>query len=423
MDFSDSVCASLLRALAGSPSPLMADPFNASIPETQFRIVRDQRIAMAAKLYAKFRVANVGVEEIVKFDQNSAVQKFVTFDPNNFEADELFSSHAYFMSSIQLQSAANLIQCTIQEDLTIAHAENVCRLSKQFHLREGRDLENCCCPSAISNSEEEHESSYKCAIDTIEDRKKFLMFDFDALECGDTVCLGADRSCAIINDWFNDNTDETLCEAEFILNMQFKIIGNFQQAESSTLQVVACKCEAETVNSVHKFICVPNLESFVPTTLSTFTYAEMFGVCTSLTTTICADSVHAHWPHQPILVVANNGIQNYPSLVETFTPSKNVNDEFDNFSELALEAFPFEPFDDITVRLLKRNACTSLHFKLHICAALCHKFRRTCVKQFQQIWRNLGGQSYNQMPRKAQKNIVNNPTGDGQKVWLRTQNI
>jgi hypothetical protein len=351
MEFSDSVCASILRAMAGSPMPLLADPLNAIIPETQFRIVRDQRMAMAAKLYAKFRVADVGVEEIIKFDQNFAVHKFVTFDPSSFEADEQFSCHDCFMSSNQIPSIANLIRCTIQEDLIIAHADNVCKLSKEFHRREQRDMENNCYPSITANSEEEDDSSFM--IDhSIEESKKFLMFDFGALESDDTTCLAPDQSSTIVNDWFNGNVDETMHEVEFILKMQFKIIRNFQEAEAIMLPVVPCDCEAESVNSVQKFICVPHLENFVHDTPSAFTCAEIFGVCTSLVMTICEDLVHVIWPHQPIFVVANTGIQNYHSLVEKFTPSNFVKDEFEDFSQLALEAFPFEPFDDITVRFL-----------------------------------------------------------------------
>lgn len=118
------------------------------------------------------------------------------------------------------------------------------------------------------------------------------------------------------------------------------------------LPVVPCDCEVEGVNSVQKFICVPHLENFMPNIPSAFTCADIFGVCTSLMMTICEDSVHVNWPHQPIFVVSNTGIQSFHSLVEKFTPSNFVNDEFEDFSQLALEAFPFEPFDDITVRLL-----------------------------------------------------------------------
>ena len=66
MDFSDSFCSRVLRDSAAVHSPLMTDPLNANISETQCQIVRDQRTAMAAKIYAKFRVADDRQEAVVE---------------------------------------------------------------------------------------------------------------------------------------------------------------------------------------------------------------------------------------------------------------------------------------------------------------------------------------------------------------------
>jgi hypothetical protein len=352
MDLSDSVCVSILLASTGAPLSLLADPLNFNITETQFCKVRDQRMAIAAKIHAKFQVANAEHENIVRFDPNVGAQKFVTFDPSDFEPYKQLSCQDYFNASDGIQSIANLIRRTIQEDLIAAHADQVCKLSKDFHRREGMDLERLCYAGSTPQDEKEDEQYFK--FDTFERHEKFLMFDFDTLECegGFTV---SDQSCMIVNEGCDCRMDEkdTVQEGESILKMQFQIIQDLRQAEGSMPTVIDDFFEAaETMTSALKFICAPPLEDNVYgyNHGTTFLHAEMFGVCTSLMMTLAEDSTNVDWPTHPIIVVADNGIQNYLSLVETCTPSDLKKDECDYFPLLTLEAFLFEPCEDISIR-------------------------------------------------------------------------
>jgi hypothetical protein len=351
MDLSDSVCISILLASTGAPLSLLADPLNVNIIETQFCQVRDQRMAVAAKIHAKFQVANAEHDKIVIFDSNVGAQKFVTFDPSDFEPYEQLSYHDYFKASDGIQNIANLIRRTVQEDLIAAHADQVCKLSKDFHRREGMDLERLCYAGSTLNDEQEDEQYFK--FDTFERHEKFLMFDFGALECEGSFTV-SDQSCMIVDEGCDCNMDETdaFKEGESILKMQFQIIQDLRQIEASMPTVIDDFEAAETMTSALKFICAPPLEdnAYGYEHGTTLLHADMFGVCTSLVMTLAEDSTNVDWPEHPIIVVADNGIQSYHSLVETCTPSNLKQDECEYFSLLTLESFLFEPCEDISIR-------------------------------------------------------------------------
>ena len=349
MDFSDSFCSRVLRDSAAVHSPLMTDPLNANISETQFQMVRDQRTLMAAKINAKFRVAHDHHEELIKIDRKNAVTKFIIFDGNCMEQDRQLSYHDFFRASDEIQQIANIVSRAVQEDLIIAHAENVSKLSKEFHLKEGRELEKLFCTSGTQHYEEELVS---CILDAEEGTRKFLMFDFDALECDD-ICLASDQSSTIVNEWSDSENNESVNEAESVLRKQCQIIREFLQAEGSMQAEITYDYEVvQEVDSVQKFVCVPYLENCVDcyNTASALLHDEIFGFCTSFITTLAEEN--REWPAQPMMVVVDYGIQNYHSLVEMFAASDALSDDFDDFSLFTPEAFVYEPFEEISIRSL-----------------------------------------------------------------------
>jgi hypothetical protein len=356
MDFSDSLdsfCSRVLRDSAAVHSPLMTDPLHANISETQFQMVRDQRTAMAAKIYAKFRVADDHHEELIKIDRKNAVTKFIMFDGNCLEQDRQLSYHDFFRASEDIQQIANIVRRAVQEDLIIAHADNVGKLSKEFHLKEGRELEKLFCARGTQHCAEE-DSEVPCMLDAEEGNRKFLMFDFGALECDD-ICLAPDQSSTIVDEWSGSENDEPVKEAESVLRKQCQIIREFLQAEGSMQAEITYDYEVvKAVDSVQKFVCVPSLENCADcyNTDSASLHDKFLGFCTSLITTIAEEN--GAWFAQPMMVVVDYGIQNYHSLVEVFAPSDALNDDFDDFSLFTPEAFVYEPFEEITIRSLTR---------------------------------------------------------------------
>jgi hypothetical protein len=356
MDFSDSLdsfCSRILRDSAAIHSPPMTDPLNANISKTQFQMVRDQRTAMAAKIYAKFRLTDDHHEELINFHRKNAVAKFIVFDGNFLEQDRQFSYNDFFRASEDIKLIANIVRRAVQEDLIIAHADNVGKLSKEFHLKEGRELEKHFCSRGTQHYEEE-DSKVSCMLDAAEGNRKFFMFDFGAFEYDD-ICLAPDQSSTIVDECSDSENDKHVKEAESILKKQYQIIREFLQAEGSMQAENTYDFEVvKAVDSVQKFVCVPSLENCMDcyNTASASLHDEFSGFCTSFMNKIAEEN--GEWSAQPMMVVVDYGIQNYHSLVEVFAPSDGLNDDCEDFSLLTPEAFVYEPFEEITIRSLTR---------------------------------------------------------------------
>ena len=69
MDVSDSVCKSILFSCTDIwTSSSIASSFEISVPQAQLQIVRDQRLAIARKIHAKFKVIEGAHDEPVAMD-------------------------------------------------------------------------------------------------------------------------------------------------------------------------------------------------------------------------------------------------------------------------------------------------------------------------------------------------------------------
>jgi hypothetical protein len=362
MDTSDSVCISILR---GSTSALLlsvADPLINDITETQYRNVRDQRIAMASKIHTKFQVSSGDREELVKFEGKFAMTKYVTFDPNAFEQDALLSYHDHFKSSEDVQKIANHIQKIIHEDLVVAHAENVCKLSEKFNQRKMKELEELCCLGKTYDSECAHHE-IASEPDNFEESKKYLIMSFGDPKCNDDW-TDLDLKSAAIGEMYPCKIDETHDEIEEILKQQIRAVQDFRYCEADSIMMSAdCGIAAgneKTLSSVGKFVCVPTFEydnrdnDFGTKCI----LAEMSEFCTSIMMqTSQENSLDVGSPEQSILICVQNGIQNYPSLMEIFAPSKNQNDDMEEFSLPTLEAIPHEVPEEIPARSAKNQLC------------------------------------------------------------------
>jgi predicted nucleic acid-binding protein len=361
MDTSDTVCISILR---GSTSALVlsaADPLINDITETQYRNVRDQRIAMASKIHTKFQVSSGDREELVKFDGKIAMTKYVTFDPSAFEQDALLSYRDHFKSSEDVQKIANQIRRIIHEDLVVAHADNVCKLSEKFNQREMKELEELCYLGKTYDSECAHHEIAR-EPDNFEESIKYLIMSFEDPKCNDdwadldlrSIAIGEMHPCKI---------DETHDEIEEILKHQIRAVQNFRYSEADSMMSVVADCgiaagNENSLSSVGKFVCVPTVEydnrdnNFGTKCI----LAEISEFCTSIMIqTSEENSLNVGLPEQSIFICVQNGIQNYTSLMEIFAPSKNPNDDMEEFSLPTLEAIPHETPEEIPARSAKNQ--------------------------------------------------------------------
>jgi len=361
MDTSDTVCISILRGSTSALVLSVADPLINDITETQYRNVRDQRIAMASKIHTKFQVSSGDREELATFEGKIAMTKYVTFDPNAFEQDTLLSCRDHFKSSEDVQKIANLIRRIIHEDLVMAHADNVCKLSEKFNQREMKELEELCCLGKTYDSECAH---HEIASEpgNFEESKKYLIMSFGAPKCNDdwadldltSIAIGEMQPCKI---------DETHDEIEEILKKQICAVQDFRynEAESMMSMVEDCTIVAGNENclsSVGKFVCVPTVEYDNPNNNfgTKCILAEISEFCTSIMTQTSEEiSLDVGLPEQSILICVQNGIQNYSSLMEIFAPLKNQNDDMEEFSLPTLEAIPHETPEEIPARSAKNQ--------------------------------------------------------------------
>ena len=365
MDFSDSFCENILRASAAASTSLLADPSNASILTTQFQNVKDQRVAMASKIHAKFRVAGADNEAPLAIHSTKNVpQKFVTFDPHGFEQDKQLSLRDQFEASEGLKKLANMIRDIIHKDLSLAHADNVCKLHEQFDRREGRDLQALC--NAGSSLKFEVVDEEALSLPFFEEKRKFLVVDFDMQNC-DACYLDSEPLCVVVDQPCACDLDEMLHEAESVFKLQFDIIQNFRLAEANSTSIIDddfCT-PVDSGTSFGKFICVSNLE-YCPhddDTRSCCALANASGFCASVMMSIVQEhSSVVDLPAQPILVCAEYGHQNYPSLVGTCASSNVEVDDCEEFSLLVIDAFPYEPLAAINVR--------SFRFQIFVCVCL-----------------------------------------------------
>ncbi len=112
-----------------------------------------------------------------------------------------------------------------------------------------------------------------------------------------------------------------------------------------------------------------------------------------------------------------------PSLVESFTPSTNVNDEFDNFSELALEYISVWAFWWHNCQVIETQRLYITAFPTsHLCSAVSQIQTYICETMFIKFGWILEANHTIKCQEKAQKNIANNSSGHGQEVRLWTQN-
>jgi len=355
MDFSDSLCANILRASASASAPLIVDPVNASIISNQFQNVKDQRVAMAAKIQAKFRVAAGDTQAPATTDSKIFARKFVTFDASNFVAERQLSLRDYYEASYDLKKMAHMIRGVIHNDFSLAHADNVCKLHQQFDRREGGELQALCLAGSAHDCENFNEEAPLPAI--FEEFGKIIVFDFDAQKatCDDACNLHAQAMCAVFDEPPDQDSDDWLHESESIFKIQFGINRNFRLSEANCASIVDCDfcTPVDAPEIVDRLICASNLE-YSPhddSVQSCCLLANTSGFCASiLMQTVQEHSCVVDLPTQPILLCVEYGNQNYPCLVATCTPSNSAIDCPEDFSLPVLEAFPFEPLAAVTVR-------------------------------------------------------------------------
>jgi hypothetical protein len=352
IDFSDSICTSVLWASASATSSMSANLSSAGILQTQSKIISDRRTAMAGKIFAKFSVTGGENEGPVQIDDKFAVKKFIALDPIHFESYKHYSLSDHFNSSEDIKKISSLIRNTIQDDLIIAHANNITKRSEEFNDREVRELEELFSLRDSNIHENQCETAF--LPDRYEGNRKIMVFDFDKLEL-DEGCLLPRPGCMGIDEKLHCHVSEALYNADNILQSQQDIIREFRESEVNSLNIADLDNEtAETKACFAKFITLPNLDYGIQQITAWACFqSETMGACTSfMMQELEAKSLKAEFGEHPIFVCADYGTQNYLYLVETCKPRSISHDDDQELSLLAIEGFPQESHENIKARSL-----------------------------------------------------------------------
>lgn len=368
MDVSDSVCKSILFSCTDiwTSSPI-ASSFEISVPQAQLQIVRDQRLVIARKIHAKFKVIEGAHNEPVAMDDTYFFKKIISFDPMIWKSEKKPSFREHLDANFEVNKIAFLMRQTIDNDLVIAHSRNVSKLSEKFNEHERKEMKDF---FLAQNSNTIDDLCEICAIDNLEGNRKMILFDFDSVE--DSEFSDAHfAACFKMDEHPEFKINEALYNADAIINIQRDLVRDFRKNEASSTFFVVVDCETSEIHTfIPKFVGIP-FPNYCNNDEPSCIESTNSGFCASFMTQMAEqNSIKAELPLHPIFVCSAFGTQNYCRFVETCTPSDDTHEDWEDFALSNLVAYPHDSLENIKARLFK------IYFvawdkNTHNCAAQC----------------------------------------------------